>query len=306
MTPTGAQYALAHGDQEAIVTERGASLRSYRVGGRDVVVTYAETDLPPAFHGALLAPWPNRLRDASYSVEGVVHQLPVTEPDRHNALHGLVFDLPWRPLSRTASTIVLGLDLEAREGYPFPLRLEAEYALGDEGLQVSVRAANAGTRIAPYGIGFHPWLSPGDATVDECVLSVDADHWFRADERLIPVSVEPLPADLDFRQPRVIGSASFDDAFTATMPPGGRSWVRLDSPDGWRAAIWTAAPMTTWQVCTGDFPELGRYARSGVAAEPMSCPADAFNSGRGLVLLAPGDEHVARWGLCADRPGAGR
>jgi aldose 1-epimerase len=37
--------------------------------------------------------------------------------------------------------------------------------------------------------------------------------------------------------------------------------------------------------------------RAGVAVEPMSCPADAFNSGDGLMVLEPGDGWVASWGI---------
>jgi aldose 1-epimerase len=29
----------------------------------------------------------------------------------------------------------------------------------------------------------------------------------------------------------------------------------------------------------------------------MSCPADAFNSGRDLVVLAPGEEWTGTWGI---------
>jgi aldose 1-epimerase len=35
--------------------------------------------------------------------------------------------------------------------------------------------------------------------------------------------------------------------------------------------------------------------RRAVAVEPMSCPPDSFNSGDGLVVLSPGERHVAWW-----------
>ena len=34
-----------------------------------------------------------------------------------------------------------------------------------------------------------------------------------------------------------------------------------------------------------------------VAIEPMTAPADAFNSGMGLRWLAAGEEWVVRWGI---------
>ena len=37
--------------------------------------------------------------------------------------------------------------------------------------------------------------------------------------------------------------------------------------------------------------------RRGLATEPMSCPADAFNSGDGLAVLRPGDYESGSWTL---------
>ena len=55
--PSGTQFHLHHGDQEAVVTAVGASLRLYRVAGRDVVRPYEEDALTPAEVGAQVAGW---------------------------------------------------------------------------------------------------------------------------------------------------------------------------------------------------------------------------------------------------------
>ena len=44
----------------------------------------------------MLAPWPNRIRDGRYTFGGADHQLALTEPARHNAIHGLVNWVPWQ------------------------------------------------------------------------------------------------------------------------------------------------------------------------------------------------------------------
>ena len=41
-SPTGRQFTISHGDQQAVITERGAGLRSYSVGDRDMVVPFGE------------------------------------------------------------------------------------------------------------------------------------------------------------------------------------------------------------------------------------------------------------------------
>ena len=42
-------------------------------------------------------------------------------------------------------------------------------------------------------------------------------------------------------------------------------------------------------------------ADAGVAVEPMTCAPDAFNSGDGLLALAPGASFAGRWGLNTQR-----
>ncbi len=53
--------------------------------------------------------------------------------------------------------------------------------------------------------------------------------------------------------------------------------------------------MDTWQVCTGDHVGDVAFRRTGVAAEPMSCIADAFRTGDRLVRLEPGASHEVTW-----------
>ena len=45
--------------------------------------------------GQVLIPWPNRLEDGSYEFDGKHHQLPLNEPERRNAIHGLVRWATW-------------------------------------------------------------------------------------------------------------------------------------------------------------------------------------------------------------------
>ncbi len=295
--PSGVQYALTWGDQEAVVTEVGAALRLYRVEGRDVIVPFAADEIPGAYHGAVLAPWPNRLRDGKYTFDGVDHQVPLTEPARQTALHGLVVWERWTPVEQEPHRITLGLDLVPTPGYPFPLRTTICYELTDEGLVVTLTANNLGLRDAPYGAGFHPWLSPGAGTLDECLLSLDADSWVPTDDRLLPIGRVPVPAHMDFRTGRLLGDLQLDDAFVDATFHDGLSWLRLTGPDGRTAAVWMDSSCTSWQLCTGDGVGTPEQRRTGLAAEPMTCIADAFRTGEDLIRLRPGQEHTVRWGM---------
>ena len=74
----------------------------------------------------------------------------------------------------TAASVTLALALVPVPGYPFALRIEITYTLSDGGLRVRTVATNEGAATAPYGVGFHPWLSPGGADLDDCTLRLDA------------------------------------------------------------------------------------------------------------------------------------
>jgi aldose 1-epimerase len=51
------------------------------------------------------------------------------------------------------------------------------------------------------------------------------------------------------------------------------------------------------QVFTGDSLPAGSRRTSGIAVEPMTCAPDAFNSGDGLLVLEPGQQFTASWGI---------
>ena len=219
-----ASIELALDEDTAVISPIGASLRGYTAAGRPVVVPMG------AFDGAVLAPWPNRIADGRYRFAGEDRRLPITEPERGTALHGLVAGVEWEIAERTATSARLDTMLAETEGYPHTLALSVRYELTAGGLAVRAAARNLGTGPAPFGFGFHPWFHPGGDRVDDAALLVPAGAWYATDERLIPTEVRPfddgslIPADhvrddsacivcKDFRALRAIDGTVLDDAF---------------------------------------------------------------------------------------------
>jgi len=83
--PSGAQYRLVSGDQEATVVEAGGGLRTFTVAGEAVLDGYEVEEMPGGSRGQLLLPWPNRICDGRYTFDGAELQLALTEPGRHTA-----------------------------------------------------------------------------------------------------------------------------------------------------------------------------------------------------------------------------
>lgn len=295
---SGAQHEIRHGDQRAVVVEVGANLRIFEVGDRPVIVPFGEDEIAPASHGAVLVPWPNRLGDGRYEYGGRTLDVPINEPERRTALHGLGSWQRWVVTDRSPAAVELELRLPPSPGYPFEVRFAVRYALGDDGLTVTARATNDGATTAPYGTGFHPWLSPGAGSLEDCTFQLDAASHVLTDDRLLPTGAEPVSGQFDLRSPRPASELSLDDAFLEPLRDAdGLSWARLTGADGRTAAVWMDGSMDTWQACTGDAINPPQYRRTGMAAEPMTCIADAFRTGDRLIQLAPGTSHEVRWGI---------
>src|SRR5581483_1899152 len=105
--PSGEQFEIRHGLHRATIVEVGAGIREYEVDGRPVLDPYPADAMCDGAHGAPLIPWPNRLGDGRYSFDGREYQLPITEPEHGNAIHGLLRWRNWRPVERSDERVVM-------------------------------------------------------------------------------------------------------------------------------------------------------------------------------------------------------
>ena len=304
VAPSGEQHQIAGGGYRAVVTEAGASLRLLEHDGRPLLLGFEEHARAGSGRGQLLAPWPNRIRDGRYTFDGREQQLPLTEPLRHNAIHGLVRWAAWSLEEHTDHSVSLTLRVMSQPGYPWTLDLHAVYDLSADGLTVTVTATNLSGSPAPYALGAHPYLTTGRGPVDAWELTLPCDTRLTADEQMIPTGREPVDdTEVDFRVSRPIRDASLDTAFTGlARDESGRAEVVVRDPrSGDGTLLWLDGHHHWVQVYTGD--DLPSLVRESLAVEPMTAPPNAFASGEDLVVLAPagsdGDEHSASWGIRA-------
>ncbi len=297
--PSGAQYEIGFADQRATVVEVGGGIREYSDGDRPVLDPYEVSGMCDGAHGAPLIPWPNRLADGRYRFDGADHQVALTEPSLANAIHGLLRWRPWLATAHDRDMVVMATALYPLPGYPFHLKVEVSYQLGEDGLVVTTRATNSGNRPCPYGCGQHPYLSAGPGTLDDCELELRAATRIVTDEhRQLPTGTESVAGTpFDFRSRRPIGALEIDSAFTdLARDEAGRAWARLWRPDGACAELWVDAGYPIIELYSGDTLAPGRR-RLGLGTEPMSCPPNALQSGEGVVRLEPGACVTTQWGV---------
>ena len=305
VAPTGEQFEITGGGYHAVVVECGAALRLLEHAGRPLLDGFAAEAMPSAGRGQVLMPWPNRIRDGAFRFDGHDLQLPLTEPSRHNASHGLVRWAAWTLEEHTAHSVSLTYRLMAQSGYPWTLDLHLLYDLSADGLTVTQTATNLGTGPVPYAAGMHPYLvvgPPDPGCIDRLELRLPGATRQLTDERKLPVGDEPVEGTAyDFRVSRPLRGAVLDHAFTdLERDERGRAVTELRDPsDGTGVSLWVDDAHRWLQVYTGD--DAPDVRRRSIAVEPMTAPADAFNSGRDLVTLAPagrgGDECSTSWGL---------
>ena len=300
-SPSGEQWTLRNGRQEATVVEVGGGLRTYRVDGTDVVAGYADDEVCRAGRGQVLMPWPNRIRDGKYTFAGADLQLGLTEAVLHNANHGLVrwatWQLHWHADDWSALTV--RTRLHPQPGWDGILDLSVNYVLEAHGLVVSVHATNVGDTPAPFGFGAHPYIALGETPLADVELSIPGALEVLVDDQLIPTGTAAPRPEVDFRARRALGTAALDTAFTelARTREDGAWEVVVGGLETGDVRVWGDASLDWVQVFTAKGKDTGVDGVRGIAVEPMSCPANAFNTGDGLVVLAPGDSWSARWGI---------
>lgn len=293
--PTGRRFVLEHGDVRAEVTEVAASIRALTIAGVRVIADYPGGMPAPGASGIVLFPWPNRVRDGKWTHDGTEYQLAITEPALNNASHGLLRFSPYRPADERADAVTLLAEVFPQTGYPFHLAISVTYAVGDDGLTVTHRIQNVGTDAAPVALGQHPYLALGEGPTADVTVQLDAPTRFLVEDQKVPTGEAPVDAATDLREPRRLGDLELDTAYSDIVR-GEDDRIRavVRTPDGHEAELWAGPGFDYLQVFTNrKYPGHDM----AVAIEPMTAPADALNSGRGLRWLAPGELWTLEWGI---------
>ncbi len=90
-----------------------------------------------------------------------------------------------------------------------------EYRLGREGLAVTTEARNTGDRPAPFGIGFHPYVTVGARNIDKARLLIPARRRLVTNQRGLPTGEEDVAgSEFDFFVQRLIGPTVLDTGYT--------------------------------------------------------------------------------------------
>lgn len=212
-------YTLKNEALEARVMDRGATVVSLTVAGRDVVGgfdTLASYELDDSHQGALIGRVANRIEKGVFTMDGVTYKLPINNGE--NCLHGGEgFDYKiWRVLEYSDEKITLEyISQDGEEGFPGALTTKVSYVLSGASLIIDYEATPDGK--TPVSLTNHAYFNldgfGGDVLSHTAVIY--ADNYTEVNDSLIPTGNHPKVSGtpFDFRTAKKIG-ADFGENFS--------------------------------------------------------------------------------------------
>jgi aldose 1-epimerase len=244
---------------ELTVLDLGATVQRLRAPTRDrqlldVVLGYSDVAsyLSPTnpYFGATVGRYANRIADGRFTLDGKTYPLTTNEADTclHGGTEGFHLRL-WTVVDQAPDSLTLELvSPDGDQGFPGELTARAEYRVAGHTVTIELSATcDAPTVVSLTNHAYFNLGGPGSGSVEEHLLTVDADTYLPVDRRAIPLgSLDPVagtpfdftaPAAIGHRvrhnHPQVLRVAGIDHAFQL-RGEGMRRAARLEHPDSGR------------------------------------------------------------------------
>jgi aldose 1-epimerase len=286
-----------HGNAFSTVPQYGSCLLDLKFHHQSVLDGYETADELIENKWAknvILAPFPNRLRDGVYTHEGVMHSFPIKKSSGNNAIHGFC-----RDANMTVESVKMDADhaemvcthlydADVHPAYPFRFLLKTVLTLRGATFTMGMYITNLDTKSMPVGMGWHPYFRFDGATASDISMQMPDCQLIVVDDRMLPTG-EKVPFD-DFKTLRQIKETRLDTGFVLKESAETNATVVLKFKNK-KLKYWQNAQ--DWRFLQVFTPPH----RDSVAVEPMSCAADAFNTGDGLKILMPKETFGGHFGV---------
>lgn len=269
--PTGLETSVLESGSTTVflAPERGGMVTRFFVGDHPVLYLDEATllDRTKNVRGGnpVLFPSPGKLASDQFACDG-----------RSGAMgqHGFARNEPWEVVASAASaaTLRLASNERTRAVYPWDFALTLRYAVREGALRIDARIEATGADPVPFAIGFHPYFFVPAAEKARVSIPTGAtgawDNVRKKDVALGAIDLGGAEVDLHLHDHR-----------------GGRAALVLGA--GERIELCASPELPRWVVWT--LP-----GKDFVCLEPWSSPADALNTGEGLLRATP-ERPVEAW-----------
>lgn len=197
--------------------------------------------------------------------------------------HGFARNGRWTVSAASARecTLVLEPDGATRAMYPFDFRLTFRHVLDGARLTMHQQVENTGKEPMPFALGLHPYFAVNDADKGNTRVPTRATRAFDNVQKR-EVALE-LPIDLTAKE------------VDLHLIDHGAARAELVLADGGRVVVEGSAQYERWVVWT-------LAGKDFVCLEPWTAAADALNTGKSLIVLAPGEAKELLVSIAVLRP----
>jgi aldose 1-epimerase len=283
-----------------IVPSAGALLNGFRLfsmnGEVNIIDGYVDENdfkehVHEGFKSAKLSPFVCRLNEGKYTWNGVTYQVNKFMLDGA-ALHGLLYDAPFKIMSTHCNNNFCSVELEYTykgeyAGYPFPYRCTVTYTLSENNtVEIITELTNLGEIDMPITDGWHPYFQL-DGKVDNYILTIGSEDMLEYNSELLPTG--NYIKDNRWLQGRTIGDEQLDNGFLLSKS---KTACTLYNPNNNVRIEWLE---------TKEYPFLQLYIpnhRNSIAIENLSSAPDAFNNSIGLDVLTAGTSKTYATKFC--------
>lgn len=320
-------YFLKNGNIQAAITNYGGRIvglcapdKTGQMGdvvlGFNSIDGYLNASMP--FHGTLIGRVGNRIAKGKFTIDGSEYTLPLNNGVNHlhggpGGFHAVVWDVK----AATDSSIVLTyLSKDGEMGYPGNLDVEVQYLLNSKS-EVVISYMATTDKSTPVNLTNHAFFNlagEGNGTINDHILTLNADGYTPVDPTLIPVAghepVEGTP--FDFRAGKAIGTdlaqvetnlqlkygPGYDHNFALNKPTPGEMTLAatvVEPVSGRKMEIFTNEPAI--QFYGGNFLDGADTGKSGkkynyresFALETQHSPDSPNNTNFPSIILKPGE-----------------
>jgi aldose 1-epimerase len=245
----------------------------------------------------LLFPFPGRISGAAFQFAGREYRL---EPGDAfgNAIHGFVFNRPWRIVERQDTRVVGEFqasvdDASILDRWPADFRIRVSYEVRGGELSSDIEYQNMGDGPLPCGFGTHAYFRlplSDDSSVADTVVTVPVTQLWEL-EKMIPTGRQhPVASGQQLADGLRLGEHQFDTCFTGIRPHTDKQ-VRTRLTDA-------ATRRRVTQTFGAAFTQCIVYTpghREAICMEPYTCVPDAIRltaegHTTGLKILQPGEK----------------
>ena len=319
-------YFLKNGTIQAAITNYGGRIvglyapdKTGKMGdvvlGFNSVEKYQKAKEP--FHGALIGRVGNRIAKGKFTLDGQEYTLPLNNGVNHlhggpGGFHNVVWDVK---AANDSSIVLTYLSKDGEMGYPGNLNVEVEYLLNSKSeVVISYKATT--DKNTPVNLTNHAFFNlagEGNGTINDHILTINADAYTAVDSTLIPTGNQPVEGTpFDFRSGKAIGTdlpkqaentqlkygLGYDHNFALNKPVAGEMSLAatvVEPVSGRKLEIFTKEPALQFYggnvMDASDTGKAGKTYnfRESFALETQHFPDSPNNTNFPSIILKPGE-----------------